>query len=434
VCASISVVGKRAKAAISGRSRVLGPLARWPAALAARPSRLQWKRRRKAGTGSGFDSWPAKSQSGRHLSLAYRLALSHSHEPMLRSIALSGLFLLALVTQGCDVGSASPPPPVYDPSALELGNDSEVGAGDLGPTPVALHGKLHVTGTELRDESDQRVQLKGVSSMWLNWEDDGYAESLEGLKWLRNNWNLSLIRAAMGITPNGAYLTDPEKAEAQVTKIVDNAIEAGVYVMIDWHEEKAPEHQAESVDFFSRMATKYAGVPNVLYEPFNEPTGLTWAQIKPYHEAVVAAIRAADPGNESIVVLGTPNWSQDVDLAAQDKLVGNNLMYTLHFYSCTHGGYLISKAKLAMLRGAPLFVTEWGATNADGGLDGEVCLDKAQEWMNFLKPAGIGWAAWKFDNCKDSTCFLSPDAPLDGGWTSEYLRGEGLFLRARMQE
>jgi len=354
---------------------------------------------------------------------------------MLRSLALSGLLLLALATQGCDIGSASPVEKPRDITALEIGDDTDRGAGDdFGPTPVELHGKLHVTGVQLRDESDKPVQLKGVSSMWLNWEEDGYAENLEGLKWLRNNWNLSLIRASMGITPNGAYLTDPEKAEAQVTQIVDNAIAAGVYVLIDWHEEKAPDHQDAAVDFFSRMATKYAGVPNVLYETFNEPTKLTWSQIKPYHEAVVGAIRAADPDNENIIVLGTPNWSQDVDVASQDLVAGRNLMYTLHFYSCTHSNYLISKAKVAMQRGAPLFVTEWGATNADGGLDGLVCLDKAQMWMDFLNQYSISWAAWKFDNCQDSTCFLSSDAPVNGGWTAEYLHGEGLFVRARMQE
>jgi len=354
---------------------------------------------------------------------------------MLRSLALSGLLLLALATQGCDVGSSSPIEKPRDLSQLEIGDDTDRGAGDdLGPTPVELHGKLHVGGLQLRDESDHPIQLKGVSSMWLNWEDDGYAENLEGLKWLRNNWNLSLIRASMGITPAGAYLTNPEKAEAQVTQIVDNAIAAGVYVMIDWHEEKAPDHQDAAIDFFSRMATKYAGVPNVLYETFNEPTDLTWDKIKPYHEAVVAAIRAADPDNQNIIVLGTPNWSQDVDIAAKDLVAGQNLMYTLHFYSCTHGTYLISKAKIAQQRGAPLFVTEWGATNADGGLDGLVCLDKAQTWMDYLNEAGISWAAWKFDNCQDSTCFLSVDAPVNGGWTSQYLHGEGLFLRARMQE
>ena len=397
--------------------------------------RQRWKKRNEAGTGSGFCSKWVKIAKCVLLLLAYRHVLSHSHGPMLRSIALSGLLLLALVTQGCDVGGSSSDdrPAVIDPTALEIGDDSDIGAGDdLGPTPVELHGKLHVTGTELRDASDKRYQLKGVSSMWLNWEDDGYAENLTGLKWLRNNWKLSLIRASMGITPMGAYLTNPDKAKGQVTQIVDNAIEAGVYVMIDWHEEKAPSHQAESVAFFTEMATKYAGVPNVIYETFNEPTELDWSEIKPYHEAVVAAIRAVDP--DAIIILGTPNWSQDVDKASLDQVAGTNLMYTLHFYSCTHGNSLINKGKLALSRGAPLFLTEWGATLADGGTKGEVCLDKAQPWMDFANQYGIGWAAWKFDNCQDSTCFLTPDAPVDGGWTSQYLKGEGLFVRARMQE
>jgi endoglucanase len=360
---------------------------------------------------------------------------------MLRTTVLSGLLLLALATQGaCDIGGEAVIPPPVDPSTLEIGDDSDLGAGDLGrPTPVSLHGKLHVSGSELRDASDKRVQLKGVSSMWLNWETDGYAENPDGLKWLRNNWQLSVIRAAMGVQPAGAYLDDPVKAKAQVSQIVDNAIAAGVYVLIDFHyhgEEKSipAEEQAAAVAFFSEMSAKYAGVPNVLYETFNEPLDLNWStQLKPYHEAVVAAIREHDP--DSVIVLGTSSWSQNVDIAAKDPVQGKNLMYTLHFYACDHGGYLIAKAKTALQRGAALFVTEWGATKADGGRDGTLCLTEAQTWMDFLKGSGISWAAWKFDNCTpDSTCFLTPDAPLSGGWTSQYLQGEGLFLRARMQE
>jgi endoglucanase len=353
---------------------------------------------------------------------------------MLRSLVLSLLGLVVLFTQGCDVGGKSPPQVAFDPAPLEVGDDSDLGADELGPTPVELHGQLHVSGTELRDASDAKVQLKGVSSMWLNWEDDGYAESLTGLKWLRNNWHLSVIRAAMGVEPDGAYLSDPVKAKQQVEQIVDNAIAAGVYVLIDWHDHNALDHQAQSVAFFSEIASKYAGIPNVLYEPFNEPLNLNWStQLKPYHESVVAAIRAVDPLN--VIVLGTPNWSQDVDKAAQDPVAGDNLMYTLHFYACDHGPYLVTKGNIALSKGLALFVTEWGPTKADGGLDGNVCLDKAQPWLDWLKLHGIGWTAWKFDNCTpDATCFLSVDAPVDGGWTSQYLHGEGLYLRARMQE
>jgi len=356
-------------------------------------------------------------------------------EAMLRRSVLGVVGCCLLSLAACDVGSSSGAVPgVVDPVTLDQGDDSDLGAGDLGPTPVAIHGQLHVVGTELHDANDQKVQLKGMSSMWLNWENDGYAESLTGLEWMRNNWHLSLIRAAMGVEPDGAYLSDPDTAKKQVETIVDNAITAGVYVIIDWHENNATQHQAEAVAFFTEMATKYAGVPNVIYETFNEPLQINWStELKPYHEAVVAAIRAVEPNN--VIVLGTPNWSQDVDVAAKDPLVGDNLMYTLHFYACDHGQWLIAKANAALSKQLPLFVTEWGATKADGGLDGKVCEAASQTWHDWMKPKGIAWAAWKFDNCEpDSTCILTPDAPVDGGWTSQYLRGEGLYVRARMQE
>ncbi|MET0794535.1 MAG: glycoside hydrolase family 5 protein, partial [Polyangiaceae bacterium] len=351
--------------------------------------------------------------------LAKRAALSHWDGTMLRLAFACALGLFALSALGCDAGSSSaPPPPPPDPQLLDLGDNSDVGSGDIGPTPVELHGQLQVVGSELRDASNNKVQLKGVSSMWLNWEDTGYAESLPALEWMRNNWHLSVIRAAMGVEPAGAYLTNPEAAKKKLTTVVDNAIAAGVYVIIDWHDHHALDHQAESLAFFTEMATKYAGVPNVLYEDFNEPTNdptiTTWAQIKPYHTAVVSAIRGA--GSNGIVILGTSTWSQDVDVASQDPLVGANLMYTLHFYACTHGPGLINKGKAAMERGLALFVTEWGATNADGGLDGEVCQAKAQVFLDWMEPAGISWTAWKLDNCTpDSSCLLSAAAPLTGG-------------------
>jgi endoglucanase len=345
---------------------------------------------------------------------------------------LSGL--IALASLGCDVAASSGgPPKMMTPEELDQGDDSDVGAGDVGVTPVEEHGQLHVAGGELRDAAGNRVQLKGVSSMWLNWEQDGYAESLEGLKWMRNNWKLSVVRAAMGIEPNGAYLTDPEHAKEQLTEIVNNAIDSGVYVIIDWHAHEAIAHTADAVAFFSEMAERYAGVPNVIYEPFNEPLKVDWTtELKPYHEAVVAAIREHDA--ENVIILGTPNWSQDVEQAARNPLAGDNLMYTLHFYACDHGSWLINKARAARSLGAALFVTEWGATKADGGLDGTVCQVAAQTWHDWMNEEGIGWAAWKFDNCEpDSTCFLTPNAPVDGGWTSQYLRGHGLYVRARMQ-
>lgn len=347
-----------------------------------------------------------------------------------------GLLAAGVATLGCDAGRSSVQPEPEDVEEVDpedQGSDEDQGAGDIGPTPVDRHGALHVAEGKLRDVGGEPVQLRGVSSMWLNWETDGYAENATGLRWMRNNWGLTVIRASMGIEPDGAYLSEPEQALRQVQTIVDNAIAAGVYVIIDWHDHNAHENQAEAVEFFRDMATRYGDTPNVLYEPFNEPLQVSWSGIvKPYHEAVVAAIRQVDPDN--VIILGTPSWSQHVHRAAADPVEGENIMYALHFYSCTHGEQFRNYGEQALARGAALFVTEWGATHADGGLDGLLCLDEATRWHEWMNEHDIGWAAWKLDNCSpDSSCLLGGNASLQGGWTLDDLHGHGPFVRARMQ-
>lgn len=299
-------------------------------------------------------------------------------------------------------------------------------------SPVSEHGQLSLDGQQIVDAAGNAVQLKGPSSMWLNWEPTGYAENLEGLRWMRDNWNISLIRAAMGVDEEGAYLEDPAKAKAQVTTIIENAIAAGVYVLVDWHDHAAEEHQDQAEAFFDEISAEYGDVPNVLYEVFNEPLDISWTDVlKPYHESVSSVIRANDPDN--IIILGTPNWDQDVDVAAQSPVSGTNLMYTLHFYACSHGADYRAKAQAAYDAGLPLFVTEWGATHADGGLDGIVCEADAQAWHDWMDPRGISWAAWKLDGCEDSSCFFKDrTAPVNGGWTDTHLNGHAPYVIERL--
>ncbi|HYN95290.1 MAG TPA: RICIN domain-containing protein, partial [Pilimelia sp.] len=99
-------------------------------------------------------------------------------------------------------------------------------------TPVARFGQLRVCGTRMCASNGSQVQLRGVSSMWLNWESRGYAENLTALRWMRDNWGLTVIRAAMGVEPAGAYLSDPARARGQVERIINNAVAAGVYVIV----------------------------------------------------------------------------------------------------------------------------------------------------------------------------------------------------------
>jgi endoglucanase len=314
------------------------------------------------------------------------------------------------LTQGC---AATPhADPWIDPPAPGAAPDG---------SPVALHGQLQVVGTQLVDAAGTPVQLKGVSSMWLNWEGEPFAESKPALQFMRDNWKLSVIRAPLGTESPGGYFDAPMIMQSKVDQVVRHAIELGVYVLVDWHTEIAVEQQSKAVAFFTAMAKQYGAYPNVIWEPYNEPHPYTWAQIKPYHEAVVAAIRAVDPDN--LIVLGTPNWSQDVDDAAADPVAGSNLLYTLHFYSCTHTQLLRNKAEDAMAAGLALFVTEFGATDANGGVPPKnyVCESEANTWFDWMATNDISGVAWKLTQGGDASCILGSRAPLDGPWTDDML-------------
>ena len=69
------------------------------------------------------------------------------------------------------------------------------------------------------------------------------------------------------------------------------------------------------------MAEKYKNQSNILYEICNEPNGGTsWTQVKSYAEAVIKEIRAIDAN--AIILIGTPTWSQDADIAAKNPITG----------------------------------------------------------------------------------------------------------------
>lgn len=341
------------------------------------------------------------------------------------TLSRHSFLVVATLVSACALGCASAPPT----SALEDPTPPtdlpEAPAG----SPVAAHGQLQVDGPLLKDQAGVPYQLKGVSSMWLNWESAPYAESRNALAYMRDNWKLSVIRASMGIDATGGYLNGGQAGMlSKVEAIIQNAIVTGVYVLVDWHTEKAVTQQKEAIAFFTAMAKKYGGFPNVIWETYNEPRGYSWDQVKPYHEAVVDAIRAVDPDN--LIVMGTTNWSQDVDIAAGNPVSPQsgrkNLLYTLHFYSCTHKQSFRGKGDTAIVNGLALFVTEFGATPADGGVPpkNHVCRDETNLWFDWMATNNISGVAWKLDKCADSSCLLLPSAPVNGPWTDDVLTSD----------
>ena len=293
-------------------------------------------------------------------------------------------------------------------------------------SPVARYGHLRVVGNQIVGEHNQTVRLRGMSLFWSQWGGKYWNE--ETLRWLRKDWGIELIRAAMGIEP-GAYLQYPERELRKVKRVVWAAHRLGIYVIVDWHDHHAERHTEQAEHFFNEIAKTYGHMPNVLFETFNEPTWQSWTrEVRPYHEAVLKVIRRH---SNNIVICGTPTWSQDVVVASDEPVPGNNIAYTLHFYAATHHQYLRDQARSALDRGVALFVSEWGTCEANG--NGALDLVEAQKWMDFLAEYNMSDANWAVNAKKESCSALRPGAATNGRWRRSDLTRSGRWVRRSLR-
>ena len=294
--------------------------------------------------------------------------------------------------------------------------------------PVERHGALRVAGARIVGQDGKPVSLAGNSLFWSQFI--GGFWNADCVNWLKQDWQAAIVRAAMGVE-GGGYLEHPAEERARVERVVDAGIAAGLYVIIDWHDHHAEAHTKEAVAFFQAMAKKYGHSPNVIYEIYNEPLRVSWHDgVKPYAEQVIAAIRAIDPVH--LIVVGTPRWSQDVDLAADDPIKADNVAYALHFYAGTHKQGLRDKAERAMKSGAALFVTEWGTCNANG--NGKVDEASTAEWMAFMRQWGLSHCNWAVSDKQEAASIVVPGAAVTGGWKDAELTASGKLVRHWVRE
>ena len=288
--------------------------------------------------------------------------------------------------------------------------------------PVKKHGQLKVDGLQLVDEKGAPIVLRGMSFGWHNFWPRFYNEG--AVEWLVKDWKCSVVRAAMGIEPNGGYLQDKTGSVQKVEAVVDGAIKSGVYVIIDWHSHNIQLDEAK--EFFEMMATKYGNHPNVIYEIFNEPDYESWDEVKKYSIEIIKTIRAIDPDN--IILVGSPHWDQDVHVVADDPISGyDNLMYTLHFYAATHKQQLRDRGDYALSKGLPLFISESAGMEATG--DGPINEVEWNKWIDWCEKNKISWITWSVSD-KDETCsVLQKSANSDGQWKIADLKESGIKAR-----
>ncbi len=279
-------------------------------------------------------------------------------------------------------------------------------------SPVAVNGKLATQGNHIVNASGNPVQLRGIAFHGFQWFGDFYRDG-RVTEAAASSWGADVVRIAVYLHEGGYLESGPavrDDHEAIIDTIVRRCAQNGIYCIIDWHVHH-PGDPLLFVDdakrFFTRMADRYAALPNVIYEIANEPnrTGATgiaperevsWADIAAYADEVIPAIRARSP--DSLVLVGTPDWcsfgisgGRDWREVVKAPLRHRNVAYVVHAYAA---GHTFHAAIDEIAEQLPLFATEWAA--ASWKRTSENDLVKAQPWIEMFNRRGISWTYWNF--------------------------------------
>ncbi|MCQ2060821.1 MAG: cellulase family glycosylhydrolase [Fibrobacter sp.] len=289
--------------------------------------------------------------------------------------------------------------------------------------PVSYYGALHTQGNKIIGaKNGSQAMLRGISLYWSDATGSMYYNK-EAIKWAVQNLKIDVFRFAMGVqyyssdggTGNAmdasyAYISSPERYYTLADKMIEAAIENDVYIILDWHSHRATSEENYARTFFQKMSEKYADVPNVIYEVFNEPVKQGWSSIQSYATNVSREIRQ---NTENLILVGTPNWSQ---LTNYGGVNATNIAYVLHFYAGSHGvGTYGQRATAAMNAGNAVFISEWGTTNADG--KGDADEGSTKDWLTFMNNNKISNCNWSFrhSGSNESSAMFDEDEALTSG-------------------
>lgn len=296
----------------------------------------------------------------------------------------------------------------------------------LWAAPVDDHGRLSVANGVIVDKNGNPPQLRGMSLFWSQWSSGFY------------NQNVINTLASTGSTGWGATLVRAAIADYDIQtakNVIDWAIAAGIYVLVDNHSHSAHNELSTAKNFFSEISkyVKDKGNPvNVIYELYNEPVDCTWEQIKNYAEAVIPVIRANDPNN--LILIGTPNYSRGTEAARANPItMDNNIGYVLHFYASESGhGSLRTNLLKAHCNAFPVFISEWGNSDASG--DGTLVQSMMDTWVSYMETLKLSWANWSLFNKNETSAALKTSAGTGGYWSDDQLSQSGTYVRNIMKK
>ena len=304
-------------------------------------------------------------------------------------------------------------------------------------TPFALHGNLRVSGASLLDKNGKKIVLVGFSTHGINFgnEFSRYVGE-DTFRTLRDDFGANCVRLALYPGDYNGYCNGGDKSALKsiVRRGIDAAAKLGLYVIVDWHVHNFNPNdrwKADAKSFLSEISREYAKSGNVLYEICNEPTGADWdSSLKPYAEEIIPAIRKNAPN--SVIIVGTNTWSQDIEGPLNNPLPFRNVMYTFHFYANTHRDSFRARVENCVRAGLPVFITEFGTCDASG--NGGFNAEESRKWFDLCGKLGLSHINWSISNKGETASAIQSWCQKTSGWSESDLTESGRLVREHFRK
>jgi hypothetical protein len=286
---------------------------------------------------------------------------------------------LALAVAGCSSffpGGASGSLPAATPTGCS-------GAAEKHVAP----GGYYVNGNSVCTADGQLHLFHGVARPSMEWSAQG--EMLSAADFMAMaSWKANVVRIALN---QDFWLSQSPLHSAGYPALVDNAVQwaeaAGMDVILDLHWSDRGTlgscttmcqqlmADANSITFWSEVATRYKNDGRVMFELYNEPHDVSWPIWKSGGmtsqgwmaagmQQLYDAIRMA--GADNLVIVGGLTFAYDLSGVPYSRITGYNIMYATHPYNngASKGMGSWDSSWGFLTKTDPVIVTEFGDATA----------------------------------------------------------------------
>jgi len=333
------------------------------------------------------------------------------------SLALLLSSFAGLTASGCST--------LFPGSSTSSETGPTTSGGCTATTKHVAPGGYYVVGNTVCTADGHAHLFHGVDRPSLEWGSGGEHISLSDFR-LMAGWNANTVRIALN---QDFWLAGSPQYDPAYASNVDNAVhwaeDAGLDVILDLHwsdqgvlgscvSGNQPTHScqqvmadANSITFWSEVASRYSGDGRVLFELYNEPHDVSWDVWKSGGNSggfqvagmqqLYDAVRAA--GADNLVIMGGLSWAYDLTEVPGHRVSGYNIMYATHPYNnnpaSKPAGF--DAAWGFLTKTDPVIVTEFG----DGGDCGSGSMPYGpaisayvSDVITYADQHNASWTAW----------------------------------------